>query len=122
MIPPALKKKKPSNHPIIRMTATVVKKTKVMAKAEIGRMDVLNSCHEVLEAASYKRGGRIITKMVSGFNARSGNCGIKPMINPAKTNKTGKGSFLLLAIAVRLIRIAIIKITILKSSIHSQAT
>jgi hypothetical protein len=34
----------------------------------------------------------------------------------------GNGNFLLLTIAVRLIRIAIKKITILNSSIHSQAT
>ena len=64
-----------------------------MANADIGLMDVLNSCQEVLEAASYKRGGRIITKTTSGSNARLGNCGTKPMINPAATNKIGIGKF-----------------------------
>src|SRR5688572_19004739 len=98
-------------------TATVVKKTNVIANADIGLMDVLNSCQEVLEAASYKRGGSMITKMTSGSNARLGNCGTKPMINPAATNKMGYGSFLLLAIAVKMIRIAIIKTIILKFSI-----
>ena len=93
-----------------------------MANAEIGLMDVLNSCQDVFEAASYNNGGRSITKTTSGSSARSGNCGTNPIINPAATNKTGKGSFRLLAIAVKLIRIAIIKTTILKSSIPTQAT
>jgi hypothetical protein len=85
-------------------------------------MDVLNSSQDVLEAASYNNGGSMMTKTTSGSSARFGNCGIKPMISPAKTNKTGYGSFLLLAIAVKLIRMAIIKTTILKLSIPSQAT
>src|SRR5436190_1377774 len=93
-----------------------------MAKAEIGRIAVLNSCHEVLEAASYKRGGRIIIKTISGSNPRSGSCGTKPMTKPAATNKMGNGNLFLLTIAVRLIRIAIKKITTLNSSIPSQAT
>ena len=93
-----------------------------MANAEIGRMEVLNSSQEVLEAASYKSGGSIITNTTSGSSARLGNWGTKPMISPAKTNMTGKGSFLLLAIAVKLMRIAIIKTTILKSSIGTQST
>jgi hypothetical protein len=93
-----------------------------MAKADMGRIAVLNSCHEVLEAASYRRGGRMTIKTISGSNARLGNCGTKPMTKPAATNKMGNGNFLLLTIAVRLIRIAIKKITTLNSSIHSQAT
>ena len=63
-----------------------------------------------------------VIKTISGSNARFGNCGTKPMTNPAATNKMGNGNFLLLTIAVRLIRIAIKKITILNSSIRSQAT
>src|SRR5688572_8487611 len=98
-------------------TATVVKKTSVMANADIGPIDVLNSCQEVLEAASYKRGGRRITKTISGSSARFGNCGTNPIINPAITNKMGYGNFLLLASAVRMISIAMIKIISLKFSI-----
>jgi len=101
----------------VTATVTVVKNTRLMASAEIGRMEVLNSCQDVLEAASYKRGGSIITKTTSGSNDRLGEPGIKPMINPAITNRIGKGNFLLLAIAVKLIRIAIMKMTILNSTI-----
>ena len=100
----------------------VVKNTRVMANAEIGRIEVLNSCHDVLEAASYSSGGRMITKIISGSRDRFGNWGTNPMTNPANTNRMGKGNFLLLAIAVKTIRIAIIKTTILKSSIGYQAT
>jgi hypothetical protein len=85
-------------------------------------MDVLNSSQEVLEAASNSNGGSIITKTTSGSSARFGNCGTKPMIRPAKTRMTGKGSFLLLTIAVKLMRIAIIKTTILKSFMLTQST
>jgi len=63
-----------------------------------------------------------MTKKVSGSKARSGNWGTNPMINPAATNKIGKGNFLLLAIAVKVISVAIMKTTILKSSILSQST
>ena len=88
----------------------------------MGLMDVLNSSQEVLEAASYSNGGSIITKTTSGSSARFGNWGTKPIMRPAKTSITGKGSFLLLTIAVKVMRIAIIKTTILKSFIRTQFT
>ena len=78
-------------------------------------MDVLNSSQDVFEAASNSNGGSIITKTTLGSSARFGNCGTKPMMRPAKTSSTGNGSFLLFTIAVKLIMIAIIKTTILKS-------
>jgi hypothetical protein len=96
-------------------TATVVNKTNDIASADIGLIDDLNSCQEVLEAASYKRGGRIITKTISGSKAIAGNPGKKPIINPAKTNNMGYGSLRLFAIAVKQMRIAIIIITNLNS-------
>lgn len=91
-----------------------------MANAEMGRMDARNSCHDVLEAASYKSGGSITINTTSGSNARSGNWGTKPMISPAATNKIGKGKFRLLTMAVRLIRMAMIKTTTLKFSIRNK--
>ena len=93
-----------------------------MANVEIGLIRVLNSCQEVLDAASYKSGGRIIKKTTSGSKARFGNWGTKPMIKPAATSKMGTGNLFLLTIAVRLINMAIRKTTILKSSIGSQST
>ena len=44
------------------------------------------------------------------------------MINPAATNRIGRGRFRLFSRAVRLIRMAMIKATILKFAIQAQCT
>ena len=103
-------------------TATVVKKTRVMANAEIGRIDALNSCQDVLDAASYNSGGSKMIKITSGSSCRFGNWGTKPMINPAATKRIGKGRLRLLTRAVKLIRIAMIKTTTLKFSMLAKCT
>ena len=99
-------------------TANVVKKTKVIARADIGLIEVLNSCHEVREAASYNKGGRIRRKTTSGFRARSGNTGTKPMISPAAINMIGYGNFLLSTIAISEMMMAIINTITLKFSMR----
>ena len=70
---------------LVIATATVVKKTNVMASAEISRIDALNSCQDVLDAASYKSGGSKMIKITYGSICRFGNWGTKPMINSAAT-------------------------------------
>ena len=70
-------------------TANVVKKTSVIARVEMGRIAVLNSCQEVLKAASYNRGGKKIRNTISGSSARLGKAGTKPINKPTPTNKIG---------------------------------
>ena len=93
-------------------TVTVVKKTNVIASVEIGRMEVLNSCQEVLKAASYKSGGKKIRKTISGSSAKSGNAGAKPITSPTPTSKMGYGNFILSAMADKPINMAITNIII----------
>jgi len=95
----------------------VVKKTRLMPNAEMGRMLVLKSCQDVRKAASYIKGGKKTTKTISGSMTSPGNTGIKPMINPTNTRNTGLGSFSLSIAADKLIKTANIKIMILKFSI-----
>ena len=96
---------------------TVVKKTRLIPNVEIDVIFALKSSHEVLEAASYSRGGKKTRKTTSGSKARSGNTGTNPMINPTKTNRTGYGSFSLSISADKLIKTASMNIITLKFSI-----
>ena len=98
-------------------TASVVKKTRLTASADIGRISLLKSCHEVRKAASYSSGGKKIRKTISGSMARSGSAGIKPITKPANTKKMGLGSFIFSIKADKLIKTANIKMTILNFSI-----
>lgn len=101
-------------------TTIVVIKTRLTPRADIGFILVLNSCQEVRKAASYNKGGKKTRNTISGSITRSGSTGIKPMISPANTRKTGVGSFSLSIRADKLINTTNIKMMILKFSIfHS---
>jgi hypothetical protein len=74
----------------------------------------LNSSHEVLNAASYKRGGRNTRNIISGSNLRFGRKGTNPIIKPANTNRIGVGNLNLSVKAERITITVTKKITITK--------
>ncbi len=63
-----------------------------MAANPIDRMEPLNSCQLVFQAAAYKSGGKKMIKTISGSSEMTGKPGIRLIAIPDMTNTIGKGN------------------------------
>ncbi|MNY22340.1 hypothetical protein D3C86_1559430 [compost metagenome] len=88
--------------------AAVVINTRPIASVLMVLIWVRNSLNEILNAASYSRGGRNRSIMISGSKATSGMVGINPIQIPSKMSRIGAGNFILSAIPEAAIIMAMI--------------